>query len=377
MCYETTTYPQAATARTVQTWTRTAGSRLRALLAALVAVLVATALPAPAPAAALATGTEPCYYIRSEASGHFLSIESLTYDATYDYSLQLPDDRRLPSSRMDARVVVAPRTTTNSGRHQIWVRYKGYLVSKHNGFSLDIDDDSTARGTPVVVNSGVVSSYAPGSRAADQWDIDASGVITERRTGLVLDVEGNRTAPDSPVIVWTRKAEAWGANQRWTLIPLAHRECYPPLPTSSTYLSPNTHTAANDGSFLDGNGDPSLRFTARFIWLPQRYCLETTLMFATNDPDAEYRYGDVNSLILYRFPTVRIPAVLQRNLPPVTDDISYDVWCATSYLGFTMNWAPEELYAIGRNDAFPTTDRPAFAGRLLPILQSSGDSTNQ
>ncbi|CAA9579326.1 MAG: hypothetical protein AVDCRST_MAG88-3140 [uncultured Thermomicrobiales bacterium] len=343
---------------------------------------MAAALPAPAPAAAagVATGREPCYYLQNQLSGHFLQIAKLPQLVDVG-NPNFPEGRYVVSARVDAPVVVAPLegSPAKMTRHATWVRYNGYLVSKLNGFALDLAGDATAPGTPVVVNPGVVSDL-PGSRAGDRWDIDAAGVIAERRTGLVLDVKGNSTAPDAPVIAWSRKAAAWGANQRWKLIPLSHEACYPPPPPPPDCTDcsrPKTHVAGGDYAFLYDLGDLRTAATLEAEWYPDNIMLHTNLIMW-------YYPGKLRSIQLRHYPTVRWPMALVRSLPPLSKSYSLpdmgstsDIWVSNSWLS-PFTWAPEEMYLVIMTDAYPTHERPAMATRFLPFpLPISGEDTNR
>jgi hypothetical protein len=66
--------------------------------------------------------------------------------------------------------------------------------------------DGTSAGAKAVIGDC-------GGGAAQQWNLDAGGTITNVQSGLCLDATGAGTANGTRVILWTCNH---GTNQQWT-----------------------------------------------------------------------------------------------------------------------------------------------------------------
>ncbi len=320
-----------------------ASRRLRALLAALLAFTALAAgagTHAPAPAAAYTR--EACYTIESRLNGYMLQVGTHTF--TESDGVQ----RSEPDPWLDARLVVGPKVTmptTPGGVYvrggtylpRVWVRYDGYLVSKLNGFALDLLGDATAPSIPVVINP---VSHEWHYRTPEKFDIDADGYIADRATGLVLDIANGSTEPGAKVIAWTRKGLASAANQRWNLVRVPDDVCYPP---PSDPAQPLTHFAGTGGPGAT-QGVPVVHLhkvgtamTSHMTWHPDTFMLSTYVQFTGMT---------TNGIYIKHHETVRNMNRVRRNLPPPSYNTVEDNWATNWVVGEILHKMPEEMYVL-------------------------------
>lgn len=112
-----------------------------------------------------------------------------------------------------AQIIAWPKKTSGAD-NQLWTFTKeGFIVSKLNGFVLDITGIGTNPQTPIIS-----WPKKPGTTANQTWRFDREGFIVTNLNEFVLDIRGNNRAAGAVIQSFPRKA-ATTENQRWSIEP--------------------------------------------------------------------------------------------------------------------------------------------------------------